>query len=217
MSDRTKPILCVDFDGVVHSYVSPWQDAGHIPDDPVPGALRWLWNATKFFDVQIYSSRSKDSLGITAMRAWMRTQSAKEFDENDHPMAFARANYPINFVAEKPAAFLTIDDRAICFQGDWSALDPAELLKFKPWNKQPPSAAEPQVEEPIFEIADSGNLHDRIRIYASGKVEFYAEGQLDPDPPPVTITNRIPQLIARAIAASEVQPQHPITDPGFTL
>ena len=42
----------------------------------------------------------------------------------------------IRFPTQKPAAFLTIDDRAVCFEGDWSALDPAMLAAFKPWNKR---------------------------------------------------------------------------------
>lgn len=134
---RGKPILCVDFDGVIHAYTSPWTDAVTISDGPVPGALRWLWKATEWFQVMVYSSRSKEHRAITAMRAWMRVEAAKEWD-HAHPMAFAYApeNYPIKFVHEKPAAFLTIDDRAICFEGDWSELEPSDLLNFKPWNKR---------------------------------------------------------------------------------
>ena len=29
-----KPILCLDFDGVVHSYTSGWKGADVIPDPP---------------------------------------------------------------------------------------------------------------------------------------------------------------------------------------
>jgi hypothetical protein len=140
--DMSKPILCVDFDGVVHSYASGWQGIDKIPDPPVPGALAWLMAATEHFDVQIYSSRSKQDVGRWAMYRWFCDHAEREFGPN-HPMANRRAvqdgpAYPVTFAAEKPAAFLTIDDRAICFGGDWAAdhLAPAELLKFLPWNKR---------------------------------------------------------------------------------
>lgn len=131
-----KPILCVDFDGVIHSYMSPWVDEAAILDPPVPGALRWLWKATEWFEVVIYSSRSKVKAGRLAMDAWLRKWSDKEFGEG-HPMGSGVAGiYPIGFASEKPAAFLTIDDRAFCFEGDWSDIEPADLLSFKPWNKR---------------------------------------------------------------------------------
>lgn len=50
---RSKPILCVDFDGVIHLYTTPWTNAFTISDGPVPGALEWLWKATEWFDVQV--------------------------------------------------------------------------------------------------------------------------------------------------------------------
>lgn len=132
----SKPILCVDFDGVIHSYTSPWTDVTAISDPPVPGALRWLWRAIEWFDVRIYSSRSKDLGGRIAMYNWMVAHSADEFG-HDHPMAANKmGDYPITFADEKPAAFLTIDDRALTFEGDWNELDAADLLNFKPWNKR---------------------------------------------------------------------------------
>ena len=155
MPSRSKPILCVDFDGVVHLYLQPWVNEHTISDGPVPGALRWLWKATEWFNVQIYSSRSKTGDGRAAMRFWMAAHSADEFG-HDHPMAVSAPHeYPIGFAAEKPAAFLTIDDRAVCFEGDWSELDPAEMLNFKPWNKRPLLGAEVRrlgLTEPLVDI-----------------------------------------------------------------
>ena len=151
---REKPILCVDFDGVVHSYTSPWVGEAVIPDPPVPGALRWLWKATEWFDVQIYSSRSKSAAGREAMWRWMAAYSTDEFGHY-HPMACATKGadgsicYPIGFAHEKPAAFLTIDDRALTFDGDWNEFEPADLLDFKPWNKRPKPV-------PVGTILDAG-------------------------------------------------------------
>jgi hypothetical protein len=134
----SKPILCCDFDGVIHSYTSKWTDEATISDPPVPGALRWLWAATEWWDVQIYSSRSKSSAGVSAMQSWLETHAAHEWGDLDFARQFVAA---FKFPTQKPAAFLTIDDRAVCFEGDWGELDPCELLNFRPWNKREPLGA----------------------------------------------------------------------------
>jgi len=126
-----KPILCVDFDGVIHSYTSGWKGEGVVSDPPVPGALAWLWSAMEHWDVQIYSSRSRTPEGVGAMQTWLREHGAKEFGENVIGMFMQGIKFP----TQKPSAFLTIDDRAICFNGDFTAIPPRDLLSFKPWNK----------------------------------------------------------------------------------
>ena len=66
-----KPILLIDFDGVLHSYKTGWQGATKIPDLPVPGALQFLVEATHYFRVNIYSSRSNQWSGKRAMKKWL--------------------------------------------------------------------------------------------------------------------------------------------------
>lgn len=118
----SNPILLIDFDGVIHSYTSGWQGAAVINDAPVPGAFKFLWKAIEEFDVQIYSSRSREEGGVTQMKAWFA-----------HNGVASMLQY-LSFPTEKPAAFLTIDDRCIQFNGTWPKVE--ELLKFKPWNKK---------------------------------------------------------------------------------
>jgi hypothetical protein len=146
-----KPILCVDFDGVIHSYTSGWQGAAVIPDSPVDGALAWLLKASKLFDIAIYSSRSKESEGRAAMRMWLTYHARNELPRDD---AEALLDNVITFAHEKPAAFLTIDDRAVCFDGDWSKLDPAKLRDFKPWNQQQ-AQPQPQPTQPATIIKEA--------------------------------------------------------------
>lgn len=118
-----KKIVCVDFDGVIHSYRSGWSDAVTIADPPTPGAFAWLRQAVQRFQVCVYSSRSKSEGGREAMRAWMERRGL-----DSETLA------ALTFSAEKPAAFLTLDDRAICFDGSWPDLDLME--RFRPWNKR---------------------------------------------------------------------------------
>jgi hypothetical protein len=118
-------ILCIDFDGVLHSYTSPWEGAGVIKDGPVPGAIEWLKSlvVNDEFDPQIYSSRSKESEGIEAMKGWLVGHGLSE-DEVE----------ALKFPTQKPSAFLTIDDRAHAFLGSFPSLD--QMKAFKPWNKK---------------------------------------------------------------------------------
>jgi hypothetical protein len=134
MSDF-KPTLCIDFDGVIHAYSKGWQN-GEIYDSATPGFFEWAAKARGQFKLVIYSSRSKDDEQIDKMRDWLGGQLVAW--KTSHMVSIELPPYmdDFDFAHEKPAAWLTIDDRALCFLGDWSVpwLDPAALHRFKPWN-----------------------------------------------------------------------------------
>ena len=132
----TNPIICVDFDGVIHSYTSGWQGVANIPDPPVPGAIAWIEHNLPVPDeiwsmaprhtgpiVQIYSSRSRSWRGRRAMKRWLVRHGL-------HP-AYLRGERYLKFPSKKPPAFLTIDDRAICFDGTFPTRQ--EMLDFTNW------------------------------------------------------------------------------------
>lgn len=119
-----KPILCLDFDGVIHSYMSGWKGAEVIPDPPVPGAFDFITRAVEKFEVVISSSRLRYGFdALTAMQAWLLERGLPE------PIF-----HQLKFEVEKPAAHVTIDDRALAFEGEWPSLQ--YLLDFKPWTKR---------------------------------------------------------------------------------
>ena len=125
--------ICVDFDGVIHHYRNGWAGCASIIDDtPTPGAFAWLDQLLDDgFDVCIYSSRSKfpgsvsspdnkvTPSGVEAMVSWF--------------VAHGYSPEKLRFPTEKPAAMMTVDDRAFCFQGTFPAVE--WLNNFKPWNK----------------------------------------------------------------------------------
>lgn len=119
--------LCIDFDGVIHRYSAGWQN-GLIYDEATEGFFEWAERTARFFRLVIYSSRSKDPQMRAAMEAWMKVQQGEWERES------GRKFLPVfEFAHEKPAAWLTIDDRALTFRGDWLDFEPENLLRFKPW------------------------------------------------------------------------------------
>lgn len=131
-----KPILCLDFDGVIHSYTSGWKGARNIPDPPVDGALDFISTALSFdWDVVIHSSRARHWGGISAMRAWLQKHAGNQWD------TMGPSFCQVRFARWKPSALVTIDDRALTFMGVWPNFQ--DLKNFRPWNK-PPRGASPQ-------------------------------------------------------------------------
>jgi len=130
-----KPIICIDFDGVIHSYERGWQN-GEIYGTAVPGFFEWVEAAKDHFRLVIYSSRSKDDDGVIAMGRWLHEQRSIWRKASDFPND--KSITELEFANEKPAAFLTIDDRALTFNGDWfdDAYWPEKLRAFKPWNSR---------------------------------------------------------------------------------
>lgn len=129
-----KPILCLDFDGVLHSYSSGWKGADVIPDPPTDGAMRFIWDAADHFTIAIFSSRSRQTGGHHAMLRWLE-KHFREHWASDRTRAddiLAEIQWPM----EKPPAMITIDDRALTFNGQWADYDPKNLLRFQPWNKR---------------------------------------------------------------------------------
>ena len=116
-----KKTICLDFDGVLHSYQSGW--TGEEPTDPpVNGSIEFvkhLLNAG--YGIVIYSARANAPQGIMGIKKWLK--------ENQFP--------DIKISLEKPHAELYIDDRGYRFNGNFQ-----EALDFittenslRPWNK----------------------------------------------------------------------------------
>ena len=126
------PIICIDFDGCIHSYERGWQN-GEIYGEVVPGFFEWVERVRDDFKLVIYSSRSKTNDGVIAMSVWLHAKR-NEWIKNGGLRDLVKP-LEFEFAHEKPSAWITIDDRAIQFKGDWSSLEltPNALIAFKPW------------------------------------------------------------------------------------
>lgn len=151
MTTRRK-LLCLDFDGLLHSYTSGWKGPRSIPDPPVDGAMSFLVAAVDVFDVAIHSSRSRYFGGRRAIKQWLRLHLSEHFwsgkdrstdvsslytttDCQDHyelraDVIIRRISFPL----WKPPAHVTMDDRAITFNGTWPSM--SEIESFKPWYRK---------------------------------------------------------------------------------
>lgn len=100
MDDQHKPIVCVDLDGVLNAF-DGWKGAGFF-HPPRPGARGFLAELNRLgYQVVVFTVRWGPDV-----ESWLARSGLAEF---------------VSMVTDKkPAAHVYIDDRAICFDGDFA-------------------------------------------------------------------------------------------------
>jgi hypothetical protein len=101
--ERSIKTVCLDFDGVIHSYRSGWRGETNIPDPPIHGVRDAIGHLRKTYRVVIHSARTRSEEGCQAVRDWLARHDIEVDDVCMH----------------KPPAFVYVDDRAIPFRGNW--------------------------------------------------------------------------------------------------
>lgn len=118
-----RPIISVDFDGVIHAHHSAWTDAHEILDGHVPGALDFIRRAFDAgFNVVIFTARARTITTIPYIYAWLRKHGLEE-----------RYLWQIEITAIKAAAVVYIDDCGWRFDGTFPSLD--TIRNLRRWDK----------------------------------------------------------------------------------
>lgn len=126
IKSKTKPpkSICIDFDGVIHDYSRGWQGID-VFDKVLPGAseaTHRLHNAG--YMIIIHTTRNDSP----ALREFL----------NKNDISFEYINYnpyqPIGSEHGKIKADIYLDDRGVCFTGNWDdAIN--QILNFKTWQQ----------------------------------------------------------------------------------
>ena len=96
-----QPIACVDLNGVLDAYTG-WQGAAHF-DPPRPGARAFLVALReRGYRIVIFTTRYDEDVW-----AWVKTHGLDDVVDE--------------VTDRKPAAHVFVDDRAVCFRGDFDA------------------------------------------------------------------------------------------------
>lgn len=101
-----KPTVAVDLDGVLAQYDGKWRGVEQI-GDPIPGAVEFTQELSKFADVLIWTTRTNQEVNFEFGLADLRELVAKWLDLHGF-------SYRAVYVGEgKPIACAYVDDRAV--------------------------------------------------------------------------------------------------------
>jgi hypothetical protein len=178
---KQRKTLALDFDGVLHHYTG-WND-GKL-DGPEEGAVEFCRQAVEHFKVYVVSSRCNTEIGQEAILNWLCKYGFPE---------------EMTVTAERPPAYVSLDDRAVTFTGTWPEMH--ELLNFQPWWK----VDREHGEIPMVEMQKRGDL------IASNQGREYgiAMAVVSSDPLPAEMLTSTKTLVERNFH------EHAKTTPGL--
>lgn len=107
--------LSIDFDGVIHSFDKGYHD-GTCYGEPIPGALDALRNLSKKYRIIIFTAKAKPSRPL--VNGMTGTELVANWLER-----YGVLDCISEITAEKPRAFLYIDDNAYRFANWTGALN----------------------------------------------------------------------------------------------
>lgn len=125
---RFRKVVAVDFDGVIHRHAVPWTKPHEINDGPVEGVFDFLDKVIREFDLAVFSARANDKRARYAIVNWLYKKwptLSLDWARYDVEDAFILKGVPasgnavvtVKITAQKPHAFLYIDDRGWRFDG----------------------------------------------------------------------------------------------------
>lgn len=121
MVKRTKTV-CLDFDGVIHSYKRRWINEKVIPDPPVEGVKEFIAKLRSIRRVVVKSVRCEISdAGMQAVKDYL----VKHDIEVDGVVKTCPRN-----------ASVLLDDKVVRFNGVYSDDLLDQLVNFVPWNRE---------------------------------------------------------------------------------
>nr|DAM47466.1 MAG TPA: hypothetical protein [Bacteriophage sp.] len=140
---KKKKTICIDFDGVIAQY-HEWEGKENF-GAPVPGVQSALKVLKKEgFTIIIFTTREVSD----KLKEYLKENDITYDHINENP------DQPKDSNAGKPIADLYVDDRSVCFRGNWkNTLE--DIAWFKPW--QQTNKEEEKSMEDVF---------DRYRRYA---------------------------------------------------
>lgn len=118
-----KKTICIDFDGVLATY-DGWKGRGEI-GEPISGASEATQTLKKEgYTIIIFTTRNGEDI-----KKWLDKNKISYDYINENP------DQPKNTNEGKPIADIYLDDRAVCFRGNWEwAL--RDIVYFKPYNQE---------------------------------------------------------------------------------